>query len=267
VQGDTSTTYFAALAARNVGAQVHHVEAGLRSGSIGNPFPEEFHRRAVARIAHTHYAPTPGARANLLHEGVAEEDILLTGNTGIDSLEQLGAGEAPERSRDEVLITLHRHENRGAVIHALRRTVMDLATRFPTLHFIWVRHSNPAVDDELADLGSTPAPNVRIVPPMPHRRLIGDPGRYAVIMTDSGGLQEEATHLGIPLMILRDRTERPEALRPDHGVLCPPGEHQRIIEAFEMLVRLGREPHHVFGSGNAGERIVDHLLATAHPKV
>ena len=261
VQGDTSTAYFAALAATRTGAQLHHIEAGLRSGAIANPFPEEFHRRAITRMARMHYAPTASARTNLLREGVRNSDILTTGNTGIDSLVGLLPRADPDQQRDTILITLHRQENRGAAVHALMHALQDLAPRFPALHFIWVRHTNPAITRELDPYGTRPLRNLHIVSPMPHAEMIAGSDRYALIMTDSGGLQEEATHLGIPLMILRDRTERPEALRPDHGVLCPPTELHHIAVVFNALIRNARRPDHAFGSGNASERILDRLLS------
>jgi UDP-N-acetylglucosamine 2-epimerase (non-hydrolysing) len=263
VQGDTSTSYLTALAAKHVGAQLHHVEAGLRSGCLHNPFPEEFHRRAITRLADQHYAPTDGARANLLAEGISAHDILVTGNTGIDGLVATVNGGSRSVPRDVVLISLHRRENHGPAVHQIMRVTMELAKAYPQLQFIWVEHSHPAITKELEVYGRSPAVNLHVRAPLPYAQMVGDSMRYALIMTDSGGMQEEAAHLGIPLMVLRDRTERPEALDPDLGVLCPPGDHDTIITEFGKLIRQKRRPRHVFGDGTAAERIVAHLLAQA----
>lgn len=260
VQGDTSTSYFAALAARSIGARIFHVEAGLRSGSVSSPFPEEFNRRSISRMAHLHYAPNDGAKNNLLNEGVQGSAILVTGNTGIDTVERIGMRTHLQRP-DVVLITLHRQENRGRVVVAVLRAVQELASLYPALRFVWLGHSHPAVEGEIAKSGASPISNLCFAPPMAHEQLLNDQGSYALIMTDSGGLQEEATHLGIPLIILRERTERPEALLLGNGVLCPPMDHDRTISTFRRLVQLERRPNKVFGQGDASRRIVDHLLA------
>lgn len=260
VQGDTSTTYFASLAAQGIGADLHHVEAGLRSGSITAPFPEEFNRRAIARLAHTHYAPTMNARENLLREGVAEASIVVTGNTGIDNL-SFARDPLLGQQQDTVLITLHRRENRGERLNGVMGAVRALAIRFPRLRFDWVGHSHPDIHTFLSEGSEQRPANLRVLPPLAHNELMQAAGRYAVIMTDSGGLQEEATHLGIPLMILRDRTERPEAVRALYGVLCPPADVDRFATEFERMVGLERSPHRCFGTGDAADRIVGHLLS------
>lgn len=261
VQGDTSTTYLASLAAKRIGAQLHHVEAGLRSGCLRNPFPEEFHRRAIARLADRHYAPTAGACANLQAEGIRPENILVPGNTGIDSLVATMNGSSVIVSRDVVLISLHRRENHGTNVHHVMSAVMRLARIHPRSRFIWVRHSHPAITKELDAYGPSPAANIQVIDPRPYAQLVHDSPRYALIMTDSGGVQEEATHLGIPLIVLRDRTERPEALHPESGVLCLPQDEDGIINEFGRLIERRRKPRLVFGDGAASERIVEHLLS------
>lgn len=267
VQGDTSTSYLAALAAQGVRARVCHVEAGLRSGCLHSPFPEEFHRRAIARIASVHYAPTEGARDNLLREGIPERAILVTGNTGIDNLTTTLNGHAMEGARHRVLICLHRRENHGDPLHRIMASVLDLAARFPRFEFTWITHSNPAVAGELADYGPSPAPNVSVVGPMPYELMLREYASLALVMTDSGGMQEEAAHLGIPLLVLRDRTERPEALHPERGLLCPPADNDGLLDKFDRLIGRERKPRHVFGDGTAAERIVEDLLAqTLSPK-
>lgn len=261
VQGDTSTSYLAALAAQDVRARVCHVEAGLRSGCLHSPFPEEFHRRAIARMASVHYAPTEGARDNLLCEGIPEGAVLVTGNTGIDNLTTVLNGHVIGSTRHRVLICLHRRENHGAPLHWIMAAVLDLAVRYPHFEFTWITHSNPAVAGELARYGPSPAPNVRVLEPLPYEQVVLAYTDLALIMTDSGGMQEEAAHLGIPLLVLRDRTERPEALHPEFGLLCPPADKGGLLKKFERLIGRERQPRHVFGDGAAAERIVEDLLA------
>lgn len=261
VQGDTATSFMAALAAEHAGAEVHHVEAGLRSGCRHDPFPEEFHRRAISRLARQHYAPTSTSKANLLAEGVMEEQVLITGNTGIDNLGSIRVPVRADALRDMVFISLHRRESHGEVVHRIMSVVLELAANHPGLRFVWVRHSHPAIARALDRYGRAPVANVEVHDPMAHDEVIARSQHYALVMTDSGGMQEEAAHLGIPLIVLRRRTERPEALTPSGGVLCAPNDRERIVRVFGELIDQERRPRPVFGDGNAAERIVEHMLS------
>jgi UDP-N-acetylglucosamine 2-epimerase len=214
VQGDTTTALAGALAAAYARRPIAHVEAGLRSFSIGSPFPEELHRALVDRVADVLYAPTAGARANLLAEGVPEARIRVVGNTVVDALALVAAGVAPAEApagRKVVLVTGHRRETFGAAREALCRALGAFVDARPDVELVYVLHSHPAASDPVRRHLSD-RPRVRLLPPLPYRVFVAWMRRADVVVTDSGGVQEEAPALGCPVLVTRDRSERLEAV-------------------------------------------------------
>ncbi|MDQ6873938.1 MAG: UDP-N-acetylglucosamine 2-epimerase (non-hydrolyzing) [Actinomycetota bacterium] len=221
VQGDTTTTFAAALAAFYEQIPVAHLEAGLRTQDRYSPYPEEINRRLTTQLASLHLAPTPASRANLLAENVAPASIVVTGNTVIDALvwavsRQLDYGDPRLDALDDIagpvlLVTAHRRESWGEPLRAVGRAVAYIARRHPDLTVVFPAHLNPLVRDailpELADL-----PNVHVIEPLPYAGFVRLMDRATVILTDSGGIQEEGPSLGKPVLVMRDTTERPEAV-------------------------------------------------------
>jgi len=220
VQGDTSTAMAAALAAFHCGVKVVHLEAGLRTGDISSPFPEEVNRKVISQMASLHLAPTDGAKKNLQIENVSSDDIVVTGNTVIDALLEaanwdtkiedpcLAASMASDRKI--IIVTTHRRENHHAM-HEIGSAVQVLASLYPDVDFVLPLHLNPAVRDAvLPEIGSRA--NVIIVGPLPYDQFTKLQSRASFILTDSGGVQEEAPSLGTPVLLMRGNTERPEAI-------------------------------------------------------
>jgi UDP-N-acetylglucosamine 2-epimerase (non-hydrolysing) len=270
VQGDTTTTMAAALAAFYRHIPVAHVEAGLRTGDIRQPFPEEWNRVATARLAAIHFAPTEGARLNLLAEGVAADCIHVTGNTGIDAvLQTVGALDAGALPRPEwpwldcarrlILVTAHRRESFGPGIAGICDALADLSRR-PDVQIVFPVHRNPNVLDVVsARLGAIP--NVVLLDPVEYPAFVDLMRRSHLILTDSGGIQEEAPSLGKPVLVLRDVTERPEAV--EAGTVRLVGPHrERIVAAATTLLDDAAEyarmsaVHNPYGDGHASTRIL-----------
>ena len=226
VQGDTTSAFAASLAAFYQQIPVFHVEAGLRTNDRYNPFPEEMNRRLTGRIAALHLAPTTKSKTNLLREGVPESDIAVTGNTVIDAfLETTGriaafdceALQFLDKSDERmVLVTAHRRESWGEPLRRAAKAVGELASRYPNVWFVLPLHANPLVRETFVPIVGEHR-NVIVLDPQPYgdfSRLIA---RSTVVLTDSGGVQEEAPALGKPVLVMRDNTERPEAV--DAGVV------------------------------------------------
>lgn len=267
VHGDTTSTLGVALAAFYGGIPVGHVEAGLRSFDLDQPFPEEGNRRLVDAIARLALAPTDQARANLRAEGVSDERIVVTGNTAVDAVRW--AAQRPPDQEDArlaehdgplVTITLHRRENLP-VLASLAGVVVALARRFPDHLFVWPVHLNPAVHDAVVPVASGVA-NVLLVPPMEYARMASVLQRSRLIVTDSGGLQEEGAALGVPVAVVRNVTERPEGVAA--GVLTMVGNDPRRVErsvgrlladdSALAAMRTGVDP---YGDGRAAQRTVE----------
>jgi UDP-N-acetylglucosamine 2-epimerase (non-hydrolysing) len=279
VQGDTTTTFAGALAAFYNGSRVGHVEAGLRTGDRNSPFPEEANRSLTARLADLHFAPTAGARANLLAEGIAEAAILVTGNTVVDALqrtlaltrERPPAGTPAPCSR-YMLVTAHRRESHGAPLGRICDALLALLERHADL-CAWVpMHPSPDVRATLtARLGTHP--RARLTPPLGYRDFIAALDGAALVLSDSGGVQEECAALGKPVLVMRAHTERGEAV--DAGVAMLVGtDAARIVAASAAILddpakqaSMSR-PSDAFGDGRASQRILDALLAagTTHAR-
>jgi len=274
VQGDTATTFFAGLVGFYLRIPIGHVEAGLRTRDKRNPFPEEIYRRMTTAVADVHFAATEGARTNLLAEGVPAEAVCVTGNPVIDALHYVAGREEPrvlqeggldswlDPARRLILVTAHRRESFGEGLDAICRAVRAVAARFAdSVQVVFPVHLNPSVRrhvyGHLSDV-----PNVRLLPPLDYQKFVALLRRSYLVMTDSGGLQEEAPAFGKPTLVMRETTERTEAI--DAGCARLVGVRESRITA--EVVRLLEEPdayetmavvRSPFGDGHAAPRIVD----------
>jgi UDP-N-acetylglucosamine 2-epimerase (non-hydrolysing) len=274
VQGDTTTAAVAALAGFYAKAHVGHVEAGLRTGDRWQPFPEEINRRVAGVVAERHFAPTARSRENLLREDVPAERILVTGNPGIDALRWITTQRASPRIHNllleapearTILVTAHRRENFGQPLEQICRALRDIAETYSeSIRVIYPVHRNPNVwgpaHSHLDDV-----PNITLLPPLDYLSMLHLMKRSYLVVTDSGGIQEEAAGLGIPALVLREVTERPEgvatgALRlvgTDRATIV--SEVRRLLEDADEYARMARAEN-PFGDGHAAERIVASLL-------
>lgn len=277
VQGDTTTTLAAALAASHAGVKVGHIEAGLRSFDRRQPFPEENNRRLVTTLAEVHFAPTIGAKANLRREGVPSDRIFVTGNTGIDALYRTAGqllcekdhrrepwGYVPSGSK-VILATAHRRENLGRAFEEICRALYTIATSFvDSVYIVVPLHPRPEVRATAqALLGGFP--NIRLIEPLDYLTLVRLLLRSHFVITDSGGLQEEAPALGKPVLILRNVTERPEGIDGGSARLVGTQQARIVAEASTLLrneeiyARMARRVEH-YGDGRAAGRIVAALV-------
>lgn len=268
-QGDTTTVMSIALACFYHRIPFGHVEAGLRTGDLANPFPEELNRVMAAKLAKWHFAPTQNACLNLLREGVGEQDIHVTGNTVIDALLSVAAQACPlpvavDDDKRLILITAHRRENFGEPLRNICRAVLSLVERNPDVQVVFPVHPNPNVTEPvMAILGQHP--RILLCEPLDYRPFIAMMKRAYLILSDSGGVQEEAPALGKPVLVLRRETERPEAV--EQGVVKLVGTgHDEIVEAVQALLD---DPHvyaamargiSPYGDGLAAGRITQVLV-------
>jgi len=263
VQGDTTTAAFASLAAFHLGVRVGHVEAGLRTGDLAAPFPEEANRRIIDTLADALFAPTPHAERQLLASGCDPRRIFVTGNTGIDALQwicaRLPAEPIEEPADDEVLVTVHRRESFGAPLRGIFRALRELAGRFPDVRWIYPVHPNPNVAGPAAELLQG-LPNLRLCEPLDYGQLVRRLRRARLALTDSGGIQEEAPSFGTPVLVLRERTERPEGIAAGVAKLVGTEPGRIVAEVSRLLtdpaarrrMAVGVSP---YGDGRAAERI------------
>jgi UDP-N-acetylglucosamine 2-epimerase (non-hydrolysing) len=273
VQGDTSTTLCGALAAFYEGVPIAHVEAGLRSGDDRAPFPEEANRSLVARLADLHLCPTAGSVANLRAESVPEEDVVVTGNTVIDALvwaverARALAPPVPRTRRRRILLTLHRRESHGEAMRRVCDAVRAVALRGDTEIVFPVHRSPPVREVVFAELAGVDG--LHLCEPLDYLSLVHVLDSCDLVLTDSGGLQEEAPSLGKPVLVLRDTTERPEAV--DAGVARLVGTTPAVV--YGAVTRLLDDPaayaamahpENPFGDGRAAVRTVE-ALAARHP--
>jgi UDP-N-acetylglucosamine 2-epimerase (non-hydrolysing) len=278
VHGDTTTTSMAALSAFYQKVPIGHVEAGLRTGNIYSPWPEEANRRMVAVLAHFHFAPTQKSKENLLKENIPEKNIVVTGNTVIDSLflmlEQINsAPKIKERilqtinsmyplaeDRRFLLVTGHRRENFGEGFIHICEAIRELAQKNPDIDIVYPVHLNPNVQEPVKKILEGVA-NVYLLKPLEYEVFVYFMDHAYVILTDSGGIQEEAPSLGKPVLVMRHETERPEAL--EAGTVKLVGtEKECIIETVQMLLdnedfyfKMSRADN-PYGDGKAAEKII-----------
>jgi UDP-N-acetylglucosamine 2-epimerase (non-hydrolysing) len=276
VQGDTTTSMAASLAAFYFKIPVGHVEAGLRTNDIYSPWPEEMNRQITSRIASLHFAPTKKAKRNLMHEGIDASKIVVTGNTVIDAL-MFASKLLKDQSDDEmifsesgmniptgekiILITGHRRENFGDGLISICNSIVRLSEKFPDVHFIYPVHLNPNIKEPVTRIiGSVKRKNIHLIDPLDYLPFIALMGRAYIILTDSGGIQEEAPGLGIPVLVTRKITERPEGLRT--GIVKLVGNNEEII--FNEIARLLSDKDYYntvsnktnpYGDGKAAEKI------------
>jgi UDP-N-acetylglucosamine 2-epimerase (non-hydrolysing) len=282
LQGDTSTVVATALLSFYRQIRVGHIEAGLRTGNKWQPFPEEINRKIAGVIADLHFAPTTENRQNLINDGIPSENISVTGNPVIDALNIIRAQAEPADVKDLltelgvseggkrlVLITAHRRENFGQPLENVCQAILELAERYrDTVVFVYPVHLNPNVQKPVRERLSNTA-NIRLIPPLDYLPLVHLMSHATVVMTDSGGIQEEAPGLGIPTLVLREVTERPEGIAA--GTLKLVGtatdrivtECSRLLDdpAAHLVMAKAANP---FGDGHASERIVARLLEVSN---
>lgn len=262
VQGDTSSAFFGALAAFYKGIPIAHVEAGLRTGDLSSPFPEEFNRKGITQLASLHFAPTKRAFDQLKSEGV--EHVHLTGNTVVDAVEFMrqhieGRTQLlPERGAHEklALMTVHRRESHGGGIERICQTILELAKEHPQWHFAVPVHLNPKVEDPVRAILQGHE-RIHLLPPLSYPEMISLMEEADLLLTDSGGLQEEAPAFELPVIVLRDKTERMEVVEKGYAHLCGT-KPSAIKAAFEALHSTDINfDHNPFGDGLAAERITE----------
>jgi UDP-N-acetylglucosamine 2-epimerase (non-hydrolysing) len=283
VHGDTTTSYAAAVAAFYLGVLVGHVEAGLRTGNLHAPWPEEFNRRSVDMVADLLWAPTDAAAENLRREGVRPDHIVVTGNTAVDAIGSIKSRiesdatlrdalwcHLPQLDRDKrlVLVTGHRRESFGDGISEICRALNRLAARHD-VEIVWPVHPNPNVAGVVKDHLKARS-NIHLVDPMGYVAFTALMMRSHIIITDSGGIQEEAPTLGKPVLVTRNETERPEAIAAGTARLVGPSADRIVTAATELLEdavayqRMAAR-NNPFGDGRAALRIADSLLARHRP--
>jgi UDP-N-acetylglucosamine 2-epimerase (non-hydrolysing) len=278
VQGDTTTTFAAALAAYYHHIPVGHIEAGLRTGRKYDPFPEEVNRRLATHLTDFHFAPTEAARSNLLSEGISAEDILVTGNTVIDALLRIQArlAEEPRLAVDYlgstdglriILVTAHRRESFGLPFRRICEAIRAIAERRRDVLVVYPVHLNPNVQAPVREILDG-VPNVKLLAPLDYVSFVACMQRAYILLTDSGGIQEEAPSLRKPVLVMRETSERPEAIAA--GTACLTGTNpERIVGTVSSLLddpacygRMTSRPN-PYGDGHASERIVQFLISRA----
>ncbi|MGJ1335530.1 non-hydrolyzing UDP-N-acetylglucosamine 2-epimerase [Sphingobacterium siyangense] len=276
VHGDTTTTMAASIAAFYAGAKVCHIEAGLRTQEKRAPFPEEINRQLTSRIADYHFAPTEQSKQNLLSENIANGSILVTGNTVIDALLNSSAKVANVKSAEVdrlkkivdpskklVLVTGHRRENHGQGFINICEALREIAVLNPNIQIIYPVHLNPNVQGPVYEILSK-IRNINLIEPLAYPAFVWLMSQSYLIITDSGGVQEEAPSLGKPVLVMRDTTERPEAVEVGTVILVGANK-ERIIYEIEGLLkdseRYNRmtQLHNPYGDGKACERIVSYI--------
>jgi len=271
VQGDTTTTFCGALAAFYKGIAVAHVEAGLRTGDLRQPFPEEMNRVLTSRLAALHFAATESAAANLRREGVDERNIFVTGNTGVDAVLSVRDSLPSFRAdgKKTILVTAHRRESFGPGFVSICRALRRLAAR-TDVEIVYPVHPNPNVRDvvhaHLRDI-----PNIRLIEPVEYVQFVDLMRRAQILLTDSGGIQEEGPSLGKPVLVMREKTERPEAVDAGTALLVGTDEDKIVAETARLLddpeeyARRARI-HNPYGDGQASARIRDVLTNRFSPR-
>lgn len=282
VHGDTSTTFAAALACYYEKIAVGHVEAGLRTGNIYSPWPEEANRKLTGAITRFHFAPTATSKANLLAENTSESHIYVTGNTVIDALLQVvdkidadaelrASFEAQfpfgQHGRRMILVTGHRRESFGSGFENICAALKDIAAQFPDADVVYPVHLNPNVREPVFRLLSN-SPNVHLIEPQDYLPFVYLMSRSYLVLTDSGGIQEEAPSLGKPVLVMRDTTERPEAVAAGTVKLVGTDAALIVAEVAKLMTDKAYYDamsfaHNPYGDGKACQRIIDALKVSA----
>ena len=282
VHGDTTTTFGSSLAAFYLNIKVGHVEAGLRTFDLKKPFPEEFNRQITSKIADLHFAPTETSKKNLLNDGIDSSKVFITGNTVIDSLYWII--DSIEKNKDEkdflssffnntlnfdwehdkfILITGHRRENFGDGFLEICNAIKKLSQKYKDIHFVYPVHLNPNVIEPVTSILSN-QPNVHLINPLSYKPFIFILKKCYIVLTDSGGIQEEAPSLGKPVLVMRETTERPEAVA--HGTVELVGANMsNIIQSVSSLIEdknkyeLMAKSKNPYGDGLASVQIVNQI--------
>ena len=276
VHGDTTTTMGASIASFYSGAKVCHIEAGLRTFNKKSPFPEEINRTITGHIADYHFAPTQTSYDNLLREGIKKESILITGNTVIDALfesvSKVGSIEDLEInnlqteidfSKRIILVTGHRRENHGQGFINICNALKKIGESVENVQIIYPVHLNPKVQKPVYDILGT-LENVKLIAPLAYPAFVWLMSKCELVITDSGGVQEEAPSLGKPVLVMRDTTERPEAVDAGTVILVGTNEKKIVNETLDLLNNPERylsmsKLHNPYGDGNASQRIVEFI--------
>jgi UDP-N-acetylglucosamine 2-epimerase (non-hydrolysing) len=272
VQGDTTTALAASMAALYRRIPVVHVEAGLRSGDMNNPYPEEANRKMISSIADIHFVPTHQSRANLLREGISEDRIVVTGNTVVDAMhsvvdrlpiEPLPALQNVDLNSRFILVTTHRRESWGQELHNVCFALRDLIASFPDLNIVFPVHLNPKVGEPVKEILGGHA-RIHLLPPLDYVSFVQLMQRCHFVMTDSGGIQEEAPSFGKPVLVMRQVTERPEAAEAGIARIVGTSRTRLVEEAAYLLTdseayRRMSSVGSPYGDGKASERIAASL--------
>jgi len=283
VHGDTTTTMAGSIASFYSGAKVCHVEAGLRTHNKLSPFPEEINRQIAGRVCDYHFAPTDTSKQNLLQENIKESTILVTGNTVIDALlesvkrvKKKPSFNIQELSKiledkEMILVTGHRRENHGDGFVRICEALKIIAQDCPNRLIVYPVHLNPKVQEPVKRILKD-VDNVMLIDPLAYPDFIWMMNRAKIIITDSGGVQEEAPSLGKPVLVMRDTTERPEAVDAGTVILVGTDKEKIVKEALDLLNNQERFDamstlHNPYGDGNASERIVDYIAQLEGKKV
>ncbi len=287
VQGDTTTVMASAIAAYYRKIRIGHVEAGLRTGDKWQPFPEEINRRVAGVVADLHFAPTEWARENLLREGTLDQNIVVTGNPVIDALHLVARQPQPVETRELfqkiglaasacpgeprlILVTAHRRENFGQPLENICAALRTIAETYgDQVRLLWPVHLNPNVQRPAYQLLGD-VPNILLTAPLDYLPLVHVLKRSTLVLTDSGGLQEEAPGLGVPVLVMRSVTERPEGVQAGTVRLVGTDEATIVSETRRLLddpaaYEAMAQAVNPYGDGHAAERIVDALLRSHHP--
>lgn len=270
VHGDTTTTLAASLAAFYQQIPVGHVEAGLRTSSKYSPYPEEMNRRITSQLADLHFAPTEMARQHLLRENIKPETIIVTGNTAIDALGLTVRSDYTHPLLTEIngarflILTTHRRENVGDGTKRIFKSVLEILSLFPDLHVVYPIHKNPKIREIMREVQFYHS-RLHVTDPLETIDFHNIASRASLILTDSGGIQEEAPSFGVPVLVLREQTERPEGV--EVGVLKLVGTSERLIvnSVSELLTNQGSYEKmsrgiNPYGDGQASTRIIKHLI-------
>lgn len=274
VQGDTTTVFAGALAAFYQKVKVGHVEAGLRSGNLYSPYPEEANRRLTGVLTNFHFAPTENNRQNLLREGYPDDRIFITGNTVIDALNYVvkenyefkysSLNNIDYKNKRVILLTSHRRENIGKPMENIFSAVRDIVNKYPDVELVFPIHLNPKVRDIAYRIFDNQE-RVHIIDPLDYEPFTNLMARSYLVITDSGGLQEEAPSLGKPVLVVREETERPEGIEAGTAKLVGT-QYDNIYRELDILLSNEEEYHKManavnpYGDGKASERIVDIIL-------
>ncbi len=278
VHGDTTTTMASSIAAFYSGAEVCHVEAGLRTFNMKSPFPEEMNRSVTGVISNIHFSPTETSKQNLINENKPSDSILITGNTVIDALQfsvdKVSANSFEDREIKElkelmhsdkklILVTGHRRENHGQGFINICEALKEIAIKNPSTQIIYPVHLNPNVQKPVYDLLGE-VKNIQLISPLSYPAFVWLMNQAYLIITDSGGVQEEAPSLGKPVLVMRDTTERPEAVDAGTVILVGTNKDKIVVEAEKLLKNKESyenmsKLHNPYGDGKACERIVEYI--------